>query len=379
MRRKTNLFLVGLLLITAALSAGAAEPIDAQGTAQAAATPNLDKGAVFAMSNLPEGNSILIFRRNANGQLTPAGSVSTGGLGNGTEPDSLRSQGSLVLSDNRLFAVNAGSNEISVFRIGTKRLTLVDKVSSGGELPTSLAVLDDLLYVVNAGSGEITGFRIGSDGHLTPLAGSTLPLTGGFAADPSQISFTPDGGALLVTEKGPNLIDVFQVDDDGLAEGPFPTPSNGPGPFGFDFDRDGHLIVSETFGGAPNAGAASSYELADDGTPSVIIGSVGNDQTATCWVVTTGRFAFMTNTMSGTISSYRIRQDGTLTLRKAVAGTTGGAPIDMALSGDGQFLYAIVDVTGRISAFRIESDGGLAPVRGGVRGLPPFAQGIAAL
>lgn len=138
------------------------------------------------------------------------------------------------------------------------------------------------------------------------------------------------------------------------------------------------MIVSETFGGAPNAGAASSYGLAANGTPSVISGSVGNGQTATCWVVTTGPYAYMTNTMSGTISSYRIGQNGSLALRRAVAGTTGGAPIDMALAGNGQFLYAIVDRTGRISAFRIEDDGDLAPIRGGLRGLPPFAQGIAA-
>lgn len=379
MRMKAYTILMGLVLIIATVfSAGAADQTDTRSAVQEAAAPNLGRGAVFVMTNLPEGNSILVFRRTANGRLTAAGSVSTGGLGNGTEPDSLKSQGGLVLSDNRLFAVNAGSNEVSVFWIGKRRLALVDKVSSGGELPTSLAVLDDLLYVVNAGSGEITGFRIGSDGQLTPLADSTRALSGGAAADPSQISFTPDGGALLVTDKGTNVIDVFRVGDDGLTEGPFPTPSNGPGPFGFDFDRRGHLIVSEAAGGAPNAGAASSYDLVGDRALSVISGSVGNGQTATCWVVTAGRFAFITNTMSGTISSYRIGGNGRLALRRAVAGSTGGAPIDMALAGDDEFLYAVVDVTGMIRAFQIENDGGLTPIPG-ARGLPPFAQGIAAL
>jgi 6-phosphogluconolactonase (cycloisomerase 2 family) len=81
--------------------------------------------------------------------------------------------------------------------------------------------------------------------------------------------------------------------------------------------------------------------------------------------------------MSGTISRYRIARDGTLTLVEAVAGNTGGAPIDMALSREGQFLYTVVDVTGAVSAFRVEDDGDLIPVRG-ARGLPPFAQGIAA-
>ena len=346
----------------------------------AAAAPNLGRGAVFVMTNSPEGNAILVFRRAGNGRLTQAGSVPTGGLGNGTEPDSLQSQGSLVLSGNRLFAVNAGSDEISVFSVGKKNITLVSKVSSGGSTPTTLAVLDDLLYVVNTRSGEITGFRIGSNGQLTALAGSTRSLTNG-PAEPdmgaSQISFTPGGTALLVTQKVPPIIDVFHVGEDGLTEGPFPTPSNGMGPFGFAFSRRGHLIVSEAFGGEPNAGAASSYELDEDGTPSVISGSVHNGQTATCWVVITGPYAYMTNTMSGTISRYRVGNDGVLALQEAVAGGTGGAPIDMALARDGEFLYAVVDMTGEIRAFQVEDDGNLTPIRG-VRGLPPFAQGIAA-
>jgi 6-phosphogluconolactonase len=342
----------------------------------AVAAPNLNRGAVFVMTNLPEGNSVLAFHRNSHGTLTPAGTYPTGGLGNGTEPDALRSQGSLVVSDNLLFAVNAGSDEISVFRIGRDNLVLVDTVSSGGSMPTTLAVLDDLLYVVNAGSGDITGFQVGTDGQLTPLAGSTRQLTGGAAADPSQISFSPDGDMLLVTEKGPNVIDVFQVGDDGLAEGPVPVPSHGPGPFGFAFDRRGNLIVSETFGGEPRGGAASAYRLAADGTLTVVSGSVRNRQTATCWVVTTGSQAFMTNTMSGTISSYRIGRRGQLTLQQAVAGRTGGAPIDMVLDKTGRFLYAVVDTTGTLSIFEIEEDGMLTPMRG-LRGLPPFSQGIA--
>jgi 6-phosphogluconolactonase len=376
-KMRANTILVGLAILAAVLASGAARSVDAQSVIHEAAA-NLGRGAVFVMTNQPEGNSILVFRRDADGDLTPAGTVPTGGLGNGTEPDALRSQGSLVRSGNLLFAVNAGSDEISILFIGKKRLVPVSTVPSGGRMPTTLAVRNNLLYVVNAGSGEITGFRIGSGGQLTPLAGSTRPLTGGLTADPSQISFTPDGGALLVTEKGPGVIDVFEVGDDGLTEGPSPTPSNGAGPFGFAFDRRGHLIVSEAFGGAPNAGAASSYELADDGTPSVISGSVGTGQTATCWVVTTGPFAYMTNTGSGTISSYRIGRDGTLALRQAVAGRTGGAPIDMVLAGEGEFLYTVVDATGRISASRINGNGGLVPIPG-VGGLPPFSQGIAAL
>jgi 6-phosphogluconolactonase len=347
---------------------------------KAEAAANLGRGTVFVMTNDPAGNSILVFQRNPNGRLIQKDSVATGGLGNGTMPDALASQGSLVRSGHFLFAVNAGSDEISVLSIGRKKLTLVDTVPSGGEVPTSLAVFDDLLYVVNVGSGNITGFHIGSGGQLTALAGSTRSISGGPSTPmngASQVSFTPDGQALLVTVKMPSVIDVFRVRADGLTDGPVTTPSSGGGPFGFEFDRRGHLVVSETNGGPPNEGSASSYEVAADGTLDVISGKVGSGQIATCWVVITGAFAYMTNTASGTISRYRIGTDGTLTLQQSVAATTGGNPIDMALSSGQEFLYTVVDGTGRVSILRIEDDGSLTPIRGVE--IPPFSQGIVAL
>ena len=343
----------------------------------AAAAPNLARGSVFVMTNDPAGNAILVFQRNPNGRLIARGSVSTGGLGNGTMPDSLASQGSLMRSGNFLFAVNAGSDEISVLSIGKKRLTLVDTVDSGGDLPTSLAVMDDLLYVVNTGSGEINGFRIGSGGQLTEIPNSTRPISGGPSTPmegASQISFTPNGAALLVTVKMPSVIDMFSVGDDGLTTGPVAIPSVGDGPFGFAFDRRGRLIVSETNGGPPNLGSASSYSVAQDGTPTVITGRVSSGQLATCWVVIAGRFAFMTNTASGTISSYRIANAGAITLHESVAATTDGNPIDMALASGDEFLYTIVNGTGRLAILRIDDDGSLSAVRG--VSIPPFSQGI---
>jgi hypothetical protein len=48
--------------------------------------------------------------------------------------------------------VNAGSQTISSSRIDDHGLTLVDQVSSGGTMPTSLAYRHGLLYVLNAGT-----------------------------------------------------------------------------------------------------------------------------------------------------------------------------------------------------------------------------------
>jgi 6-phosphogluconolactonase len=343
-------------------------------------------GAVFAMTNQPTGNAIVAFTRGTDGELTPAGEFPTGGLGSGGGSDPLRSQGSLILSGRPsgrllLFAVNAGSNEISVFAVRGARLELVSKVASGGVRPTSLTVHRDLLYVLHAGSGTINGFIVRGSRTLIPLAGSTRPITGGPGADPSQVAFTPDGKLLVVTGKTANVIDTYSVDRRGLASGPRANPSNGMTPFGFAFDNRGTLVVSEAFGGAPNQSALSSYDVSRDGVINVVSGSVRDFQTAACWVVITndGQHAYTSNTGSSSISSYRIRSHGELMLLESVAAMTdaGSAPIDMALSRGSRYLYVLNGVTGTINGYRVDKDGGLSPVAHG-EGLPPNAQGIAA-
>ncbi len=349
---------------------------------------NLHAGAVYVMTNQVE-NAVAVFRRSPTGMLTSAGEFPTGGAGDpvpqGTDPatDPLASQGALILGNNQfLFAVNAGSNQISVLRVGRNELTMVDLVDSGGIRPISLALHEDLLYVLNeGGTPNITGFTVNDDGTLTPLPDSTQPLIGGTSADPAEVSFNADGTLLVVTEKAGNRINTYMIDENGLPSAPIDNPSNGMTPFGFAFNDSGTLVVSEAFGGAPNQSAVSSYSAPESGILSVVSGSIPNFQTASCWVVTTsnGKSAFVSNTGSGTISSYGIGEDGTLTLANAVAGDTGpgSAPIDMAVNNSSRFLYVIVAGTQSVASFRVERDGSLTLIDTD-GGLPLGAQGIAA-
>ena len=349
---------------------------------------NLHAGAVYVMTNQVE-NAVAVFRRSPTGMLTSAGEFPTGGAGDpvpqGTDPatDPLASQGALILGDNQfLFAVNAGSNQISVLKVERNELTMVDLVDSGGIRPISLALHEDLLYVLNeGGTPNITGFTVNDDGTLTPLPDSTQPLIGGTSADPAEVSFNADGTLLVVTEKAGNRINTYMIDENGLPSAPIDNPSNGMTPFGFAFNDSGTLVVSEAFGGAPNQSAVSSYSAPESGILSVVSGSIPNFQTASCWVVTTsnGKSAFVSNTGSGTISSYGIGEDGTLTLANAVAGDTGpgSAPIDMAVNNSSRFLYVIVAGTQSVASFRVERDGSLTLIDTD-GGLPLGAQGIAA-
>jgi 6-phosphogluconolactonase (cycloisomerase 2 family) len=195
--------------------------------------------------------------------------------------------------------------------------------------------------------------------------------------------FNPSGRILVVTEKATNQISTYVVDKDGLASGPNAQASAGVTPFGFAFDDRGRLFVSEAFGGAPDASAASSYSLSSSGLLTVITPSEGTTETSACWLVVTegGRFAYVANTGSGTISGYRIGPDGSLTLLDADGVTAvtgaGSAPADSALSVGSQFLYTRNGGTDSIAEFKVEADGSLTSI-GTVTGLPDAFVGIAA-
>jgi 6-phosphogluconolactonase len=337
--------------------------------------------AVYTLTNEASGNAVAVFDRAADGSLTPDGTVPTGGLGTGA---GLGSQGALVLDDGRLFAVNAGDNTISMLRFGRGgAVSLTDVAPSGGVGPISLTVRGKLVYVLNKGDAttpaNIKGF-LALFGQLVPLPGSSRPLSSA-TPDPAQIEFSPNGRHLVVTEKATNLIVTYRVGFFAFASDPNAQPSAGETPFGFAFDKRGRLIVSEAFGGAPDASVLSSYSLAANGTITPITPNVATTETAACWVVVTkkGHFTYTTNTGSNSISGYRIADDGGLTLLDAdgVTAATGATPLDMALTPGSRFLYTLNGGAPEVQGFAVNRDGSLDVV-GSVGGLPAGAVGLAA-
>jgi 6-phosphogluconolactonase len=347
---------------------------------------------IYVQTNATEANEVAVFNRTADGTLQSAGRFHTDGLGTGvsraadpTARNSLGvdSQDAVALSADRafLFAVNGGSNDISSFAIVDGGLRLVGKTPSGGPTPVSMAVRGNLLYVANRfGAGGIAGFTIEADGQLSPLAGSERPLSAPGAA-PAQVSFTRDGRFLVVSELATNLIVTYRVNSDGRAGRARSVPSSGQTPFGFAFDPSGRLIVSEAVGGAPQAGTVSSYRLGSTGEPVRISASIPTHQTAPCWVVTTGdgRYAYTSNTVSGSITGYEIDAHGNLTLLAAdgLNATTGESSLcsDMAISGDDRYLYVLNPGSETIGTFAIQPDGGLVP-QPYVGGVPGSAVGM---
>lgn len=334
-------------------------------------------GGVFVLTNEPS-NKVAVYSRSTSGTLQFVDAVSTGGQGSGA---GLGSQGALQLSEDGkwLLAVNAGSNDVSVFAVNSKGLNLVDREASGGANPISLTLHGNLVYVLNAGgTGNLSGFRLANNGHLNSLAGSSRAFSGADVG-PAEVQFSPDGDLLVVTEKVSSKLSVYSVGENGLVTSQVAQNSLGSTPFGFSFGKRGRLFVSE----APGS-AVSSYATWDDGTLVPISPSVPDTQKAACWIVVTpnGKFVYTANAGSGTISGYAIKSDGSLSLLNANGQTgmvgEGSTLLDMAVSKNGQFLYVIARGYGAVYGFKIGSDGSLTPA-GHVTGLPTTSTtGIAA-
>jgi 6-phosphogluconolactonase len=421
----------------------AAAPDQQAPAAQAEPPPNvpvgssaegdLRQGAVFLMSNDADANEVVAFSRKDDGTLREVGRYPTGGEGSGSFEES--SQG-LVLGTadgeaspvqnvdqaELLFVSNAGSGTISVFRVGSNGLELIGQTPSGGKRPVSLTVNNGLLYVLNSGESDrrlvlgpntvldncthgdlpsVTGFRINASGNLTPIEKSTRTLTGRPFSGCAQVSFTPDGRKLVVTERFASVsgqtkekkgaINVFDVRFDGLLGARRVIDPSGVNPFGFNYLKDGTLIVTESNGATANPGASNvtSYQVNADGSLRSINGSVANGQTDSCWVAVTEdqKTVFISSAFGGgSVSSYRVRDDGGLELLHPLATAPDGQDAtkdllqdgvsDLALSRDSKYFYQLNSIDGTLWVFRVEPDGLLSHVETHqVFELAPFGEG----
>ena len=229
-------------------------------TPRAEAGPKTGKGpsnVVYVESNNPACNTILAYHRSKDGSLTMlSGSpFATGGLGISPTTDlgPFDSDGNIITNPEHtlLFAVNGGSDSISVFDIADSgALTPVpgSPFPSGGSNPVGLGLKGDLLCVVNKSNNpdhparylpNYTTFRVNPRGRLIAIPRAAISEDMG--ADPTQALPSPLG----------NL--VFGCDFLGGALRSFGIASNG------------RL--------APRAIVAPPYyEFADSGAPALPLG-----------------------------------------------------------------------------------------------------------
>jgi 6-phosphogluconolactonase len=327
-----------------------------------AANAMASHGSLYTQTNDPNGNTVQRFDRAADGSLSPAGTFATGGVGLAGLGGR---QGAVELSgDERyLYAVNAGSDSVSVFRAG-QRTRLIDTVSSRGVAPVSIAEHRGRVYVLNSGgTPNVAAFWRGFDGSLKPIPGGTRELAPG-AQGAAQVSVTPDGRSLVVSERVSNRLETLPLDRFGRPGAPVVTVSSGAVPFGFGMTQQGTIVVSEA-----GASSVSSYRLDAAGSLHTVTASLLVGQGAACWVAVSpnGRFAYTGNAAGG-ISGFAVARDGSLT----ALGTTNllPSPRDLDFDSSGRFLHA-VSPGGQVTSYRVGHDGSLT-----LAGTAPAAAGI---
>lgn len=357
---------IGVLAVALAIALAGSIATLTQALAHPLSSPIV--GHVYVDDNTAGTNTIAGFARHADGTLSPlpGSPFSAGGAGTGTI---IGSQGPLQLtSDGRyVLAVDAGSSQISVLRIGPGgALSLVEDslVASGGIEPISIAVHGRIVYVANTGNGtegaNYTGFTLNPGGHLTPLANSTFPLSAD--SGPGQVLFNVDGTRLVGTRVNTSLIDSFTVGTDGrlAAAAGSPYSAQATGPFGSAFRPTDptQLFVSNAHAGAGN-GSVSAFSDDRNG----VLTSIGTSpypdfQTAPCWVGITpnGQDLFAVNTGSSSISRYAIAADGTLTLLGSTPfhNATGLRPFELQVDATGSYAYVVDGGGNEVSAFTVQ-------------------------
>jgi 6-phosphogluconolactonase (cycloisomerase 2 family) len=363
---KSFVRLASAVALAAALVGAFAAPAVA-GPSRGAHAPGADH-VVFVQTDNTAGNQIVAYDRGDNGTLTLANTYDTGGLGgvlNGSAVDHLASQGSLTYDhDNALlYAVNAGSNTVSVFSVHGDQLTLRQVIDSDGTFPVSVTASGDLVYVLNAqDGGSVAGYRA-AGGKLHPIEGSVRPLgltiptdTTQFTHTPGQVAFSPDGSQVIVTTKATtNAIDVFAVRPNGrLSDSPVVNSEPGTVPFAVSFDAAGHLVVAEA-----GTNALAAFTLNPDGTIS-LIDAVPSGQPATCWIASAQGYLFASNAGGPSESGYQIDADGQLTLVGST--TTDPGTVDASASTGGQFLYIQTGGNGIVDEFALNANGTLTPI-----------------
>jgi 6-phosphogluconolactonase (cycloisomerase 2 family) len=324
-------------------------------------------GAVFVQTDDPAGNTIVAYDRLPDGTLRQAGSYATDGLGGvltGSVVDHLASQGSLTYDRDAhlLYAVNAGSDTITVFAVHGDRLGHRRVLASGGRFPVSVAVRGRAVYVLNArDGGSLQGYlRIG--GHLLAVPqwhrdlGLDPTATPEFTHTPGQVAFTPDGNHLIVTTKANgNAVDVFRVDRvGGVSTTPVVNSLPNAVPFAVAFDRRENLALAEA-----GPSAVATFAVGDDGILQSLA-EVGTGEAATCWIVRAGDHFYVSNAGSGTLSGYRDEHDGDL---QSLGNTpTHPGTVDAAVASDRRHLYVQTGALGTVDEFRIHRDGTLTAV-----------------
>jgi len=328
---------------------------------------------VYSVTNAPKNSLVVLGGTSSNGQLTYIKHVDAGAAGLNSGDSGLGSQHNIIVKGNFIFSTNPRGNSISIFSISPTdptNVTLINTAPSNGDFPVSVGAhpTDNVVAVVNSGANNTVQLYTYSSAGLVVLPAQNRPLNiklttpPAFHTGPAQISFTPDGKGLVVSNKGANPPLILFTYSNRMISSSFVTTANlGMVSFGFAFDTDGTIVIVDaapvgTFGGVELVSIAYSPAA----TISFLLQSYYLlPDHAACWVERAPKngLFYVINAGSNNISVVS-RSGSTLTWVTDVPSQLTG-PTDNAIATIGGTDYLFVEAKGQnITVFSL---GGSSP------------------
>ncbi len=308
-------------------------------------------------------NKVNLYGANKDGEVEFINSYETKGMGtNENAVDPLKSQYSCIISKDSklLFVVNAGSNDVTVFKVNRTDNTLMfmQKIPSGGIKPVSLACSSKNLYVLNSGDntkmGNIATFRINSNGNLTYIDTGFKPV-GRVGQSFGGIILNDKETQLIVSEIENNTISVHNLNDKGDIVQQVANRIYGKAPYGIcGLEENVILNVEKDYK------TLISYELNNMGTILELDRAENTQSTEMTKIVVTNdkEFAYVLNTNDGTLSQFIIYEDGEMNLIQTYGTGNKFAKLsDIAITKNAKNIYALDNSNGSIVSFKVYKHG----------------------
>ena len=322
---------------------------------------------VYVESNIgtPGGNSILAFRRDSQGTLTPLPGSPFRTGGTGVVDLSLKlgpfdSDQNVITNPEHtlLFAVNSGSNSIAVFHIKSDGSLIGVEGSpfaSGGINPVSVGLSNNILVVVNKNEDpnqnasqslpNYTSFRVTPEGKLIPIPHSTVSITPG--SSPSQ-ALTPRSAPLVFsTDFLGGLLESFVIDHNGrlLRNPPQTLPASafaGSSAPRLPLGLAVHPLFPFLYVGFTPINRVGVYRY-DAGGRLEFVKTIADSGTAVCWLTVNkaGTHLYASNTGDNSVSVFDLSNPTEPVEIQHVILRGVGSSFQFALNDDDTFLHVV--------------------------------------
>ncbi len=321
---------------------------------------------VVTMTNDQQANQIKVYDAESHALLQTLSTHGKGGVGGNAR--------GIKQFDGRIVAVvNNGSGNVALFRRDGGELKF-DKVIQTTSAPVSVDFGNDHLYV--AGATTVDSFTL-HEGVVEWLDGTTsLALAGGGippAGSTGQVGVLGDTQLLvtLKTDPDPGTIDVISLHRGrvtGSAATAVAAPDGTLAPFGFATYPDGTALITLAH--------SNQDGLFRDGSFASIVAA---GQTASCWMTRAGKYVFVANTGSRSISRLVGTGNHVFVDSPIAAQVPTGSPAD--IDADAGVLGVIDHGAGQshLSVFSYNRFGELTPAGAIITIGVPDANGVAIL